>query len=423
MTLLPSKYPAAIRSLRHRNFRLFFGGQLISLIGTWMQSLAQAWLVYRLTGSAAQLGLVSFCGQIPVFLFATIGGSVADRFPRHRIVIATQTSAMILAGILAALTLTGVVQVWEIFVLAFCLGVVNAFDIPARQAFVVEMVGKEDLMNAIAINSSMFNSARILGPAIAGALVAIIGEGWCFFANSVSYLAVIAGLLAMKLTPRRGGAAAARGLLHLAGGFSYAWTTTPIRALLLLMGLISFTGMPYATLMPVFAGSILHGGSKALGLLMSSAGAGALLGALTLALRRGLKGLGRGAGFAAILFGLGLIAFSFSRTMWLSMALLVPVGFGMMTQMASSNTLIQMMVPDHLRGRVMAIYSMMFMGMAPFGALWAGFMAEHIGAPLTVAIGGGASVVGAAYFLMRLPSWRARARELIATQQEATATA
>jgi MFS family permease len=419
MTLLKPKLPTAMRALHHRNFQLFFGGQLVSLIGTWMQSLAQAWLVYRLTGSAVQLGMVGFCGQIPVFLFAAVGGAVADRFNRHRIIVATQASAMILASILTVLTLTGHVQVWHVFVLASLLGVVNAFDIPARQAFVVEMVGKEDLMNAIAINSSMFNGARILGPAVAGTLVAVIGEGWCFFANATSYLAVIAGLLAMRLVPRKPVPHPESTLSHYAEGFRYVAQTKPIRALLLLLGLVSLTGMPYAVLMPIFADRILHGGSRGLGLLMSAAGAGALLGALRLAARREVRGLGRWVPVAAAGFGTSLILFSLSRTFWLSAVLLVPVGFAMMTQMASTNTLLQTLVPDRLRGRVMAVYSMMFMGMAPFGALMAGILADRLGAPGTVAAGGAVCLVGAGLFYRQLPAWRIQARELRLLQEAA----
>jgi MFS family permease len=419
MTPPISKLPAAMRALRHRNFQLFFGGQLVSLIGTWMQSLAQAWLVYRLTGSAVQLGMVGFCGQIPVFLFAAVGGTVADRFNRHRIIVGTQISAMVLASILTVLTLTGHVQVWHVFILASLLGVVNAFDIPARQAFIVEMVGKEDLMNAIAVNSSMFNGARILGPAVAGTLVAAIGEGWCFFANATSYLAVIAGLLLMKLVSHKAAPPPGSTLGHYAEGFRYVAQTRPIRALLLLLGLVSLTGMPYAVLMPIFADRILHGGSQGLGVLMGAAGAGALLGALRLAVRREVRGLGRWVPLAAAGFGISLILFSLSRTFWLSAALLVPVGFAMMTQMASTNTLLQTLVPDRLRGRVMAVYSMMFMGMAPFGALLAGLLADRLGAPGTVAAGGAVCLVGAGLFYWHLPVWRMETRQLRLAQEAA----
>jgi MFS family permease len=404
------------RALRHRNYRLFFSGQLISLTGTWMQSVAESWLVYRLTGSSALLGVAAFASQIPVFLFATIGGTVADRVNRHRIIIVTQTSAMVLPLILAGLTLTGRVHVWHVFTLAACLGVVNAFDIPARQAFLVDMVGREDLMNAIALNSSMVNGARIVGPAVAGIMVAAVGEGWCFLINGLSYSAVITGLVMMHVPPRIHPAARPSPVRETVEGFRFVARTAPVRALLFLLGLVSFAGMPYAVLMPVFAESILHGGARGLGLLMGASGCGALAGALSLASRRGIQGLGRWVVVSACGFGVALILFSTSRVVWLSALLLVPVGGAMMVQMASSNTLIQAMVPDHLRGRVMAVYSMMFMGMAPFGALWAGWLAERIGAPLTVVIGGVACVGGALIFGSRLPSLRGEARALIVAQ-------
>ncbi|MFZ0760607.1 MAG: MFS transporter, partial [Candidatus Sulfotelmatobacter sp.] len=357
------RWQVALRALRHRNFQLFFSGQLISLIGTWMQSVAQSWLVYRLTGSALLLGAVGFASQIPVFLFAPLGGIAADRINRRYIVIATQVASMLLAFILAALTLWHRVQVWQVFVLAALLGVVNAFDIPGRQSFLVEMVGRDDLMNAIALNSSMFNGARVIGPAIAGILVAKVGEGWCFFANAVSYIAVIIGLLMMKVqAPLR--AAMASPLEHMMEGFRFVNQTAPIRALLLLLGLVSLVGMPYVVLMPIFADQILHGGAQGLGILMGATGVGALLGALTLAFREGVKGLGRWVAWCCAGFGASLVIFALSRTFWVSVILLLPVGYTMMLQMACSNTLIQVMVPDELRGRVMAVYSMMFMGMA-----------------------------------------------------------
>lgn len=381
-----------------------------------MQNIAQAWLVYRLTGSSFLLGAVGFAGQIPVFLIAPFGGTTADRHNRQRVVIATQTASMILALILAGLTLSGKVQVWHIFVLAGLLGVVNAFDIPARQAFLVEMVGKEDLMNAIALNSSMFNGARIVGPAIAGILVATIGEGWCFFANGLSYIAVIIGLLMMRVTAPRKLAGDGSQLQHIIEGFRFAMSTGPIRALLLLLGLVSLVGMPYTVLMPVFADKVLHGGARGLGILMGATGVGALLGALTLASRSGLSGLGRWIALSCGGFGFFLVVFSFSRHFWLSATMLVPVGFCMMLEMSASNTLIQAMVPDELRGRVMAMYSMMFMGMAPFGALMGGALADRLGAPITVAMGGVACIGGAILFGMRLPNLRVEARQLILAQ-------
>ena len=410
------RVPAALRSLRHRNFQLFFSGQLISLIGTWMQNVAQSWLVYRLTGSALLLGVVGFANQIPVFLLAPIGGLVADRRNKHKVIITTQTSAMILAFILAGLTLTGVVRVWQVIVLAALLGAVNAFDIPARQAFLVDMVGKEDLMNAIALNSSMFNGARVIGPAIAGVLVAWIGEGWCFFANAVSYIAVIVGLLLMRLARARLAEGKASPFEHIAEGFRFARRTGPIWALLLLIGLVSLVAVPYSVLMPIFADSILHHGARGLGLLMGATGVGALLGAFTLALRKGVRGLGRWVALSSAGFGVSLILFSFSRWFWLSLILLLPAGYSMMLQMSASNTLIQAMVPDRLRGRVMALYSMMFMGMAPLGALFAGSVAQKLGAPLTVTIGGAGAMVGSALFAVSLPRLRGEAQQLLIAQ-------
>ena len=410
-----SRVRTTLRALRHRNFQLFFAGQLVSLIGTWMQNVAQAWLVYRITGSSALLGMVGFAGQIPVFFISPLGGLIADRYSRQRTVIATQISAMILAFILAALTLTGRVQVAHIFVLAALLGVVNAFDIPARQSFLVEMVGREDLINAIALNSSMFNGARIVGPAVAGILVAAIGEGWCFFANGVSYIAVIIGLMMIKVPPAAVPKKASA-ISHIAEGFRFAARTTPIRALLLLLGLVSLTGMPYAVLMPVFADHIFHSGARGLGILMGFSGAGALIGALALATRQGVIGLGRWIAVSTGVFGASLILFSLSRSFWVAAALLVPVGLAMMTQMGASNTLIQTMTPDPLRGRVMSVYSMMFMGMAPLGALLAGVMADRFGAPFTVAAGGAVAIVGSIVFSLRLPALRPEARRLIAAQ-------
>ena len=408
--------PEFVRAFRHRNYRLFFLGQLISLTGTWMQSVAESWLVFRLTGSSALLGVAAFASQVPVLLLAPLGGIVADRANRHRVLIATQTVSMMLPLTLATLTLTGYVRVWHVFVLAACLGIVNAFDIPARQAFVMDMVGREDLINAIALNSSMVNGARVVGPSTAGLLVAAVGEGWCFLINGVSYIGVIVGLLMMRLERRDQPLRSTSPRRDIAEGFRFVARTSPVRALLLLLGTISFAGMPYAVLMPVFAEDILHGGARELGLLMGCSGLGALAGALSLASRRGITGLGRWVVTAAASFGVALILFSFSRIFWLSAALLVPVGMTMMVQMAASNTLIQSMVPDALRGRVMAVYSMMFMGMAPFGALWAGAVAERLGAPTTVAIGGVVCIIAATIFGVSLPALRPVARQLIVAQ-------
>jgi MFS family permease len=411
--------PILFRALGYRNYRLFFGGQLISLIGTWMQMVAQSWLIYRLTGSAVLLGFVGFAGQVPVFLLAPFTGALIDRANRHRIITGTQTASMLLAFVLAGLTLRGVVHVWHIFVLAAMMGIVNALDIPARQVFVVEMVGREDMVNAIALNSSMFNGARIVGPAIAGALVSAIGEGWCFFANGISYVAVIVGLLMMKVPSKAKVDKPSSTLAHIREGFQFVYRTRPIRALLVMLGVISIVAMPYSVLMPIFADSILHGGPSALGLLMGASGAGALAGAITLASRRDVRGLGRWVAVASVGFGVSLVAFSMAHLLWLSALLLVPVGFAMMVQMAASNTLVQTMSPDNLRGRVMSVYSMMFMGMAPIGSLLAGALAGRLGAPMTVAAGGIICVIAAAVFASRLPILGVEARRLMITQEAA----
>lgn len=411
--------PEALRAFRSRNYRLFVAGQLVSLIGTWMQSVAQSWLVYRLTGSAALLGLIGFAGQIPIFVLAPLGGVIADRTNRHRVLIATQSIMMVLAFALAALTLGGHVRVWHIFALASLLGIANAFDIPARQAFLVEMVGRDDIVNAIALSSSMMNGARIVGPAVAGLVVAAFGEGWCFLLNALSYVAVIVALLLMHIHPRKDAHPRISAWASVIEGFAFAWHTRPVRALLLLLGLVSVMGMPYTVLMPIIADRTLHGGPNAYGLLMSASGTGALAGAAILTLRRHIRGLGLWIAVTSIGFGASLIAFSFSRMLWLSAALLVPAGFCMMVEMAASNTLIQSMVPDRLRGRVMAVYSMMFMGMAPLGALLAGAIAAPIGAPKTVAIGGLVCIAGGLIFGGQLPRLRVRARELIVSQQVA----
>lgn len=411
-----SKLSNTFRALKHKNFRYFFAGQFVSLTGTWMQSVAQSWLVYRLTGSVVLLGLIGFASQIPVFLLAPLGGAIADRHNRHRILIITQSAAMIFAFVLAILTLTETVQVWHLFIIAACFGLANAFDIPTRQAFAVDMVGKEDLLNAIALNSSMFNGARIVGPAIAGILVAAIGEAWCFMLNAFSYIAVIFGLLMMTINPvirpRIGSTVS-----NIVEGFTFVAKTAPVRGLLLLLGLVSLMGMPYAVLMPVFADEILDGDSSTLGFLMGASGLGALSAALILASRKSVFGLGRWVAFASGGLGASLILFSLSKTFWLSALLLLPVGFSMMTQMAASNTLVQAMVPDELRGRVMSVYSMMFMGMAPLGALMAGSLASYLGAPKTVALGGLVCVLGSIIFGWRLPSLREEGRRIILAMQ------
>ncbi len=410
-----------LRALRHRNFQLFFAGQAISLTGTWMDSVAQAWLIYRLTGSSALLGLVSFANQIPVFLIAPLGGYVADRWNRHRIVIFTQAASMVLALTLAWLTLSGRIRIWELFVLASLLGVVNAFDVPARQSFLVEMVGREDMINAIALNSSMFNGARMVGPAIAGLLVAKIGEGWCFFANGISYIAVITGLLLMKLGPFVGRPVLVSAWRNIHDGFRYVVHTGPIKALLLMLAVLSFAGLPYTVLMPVFAEGILHRGSRGFGILMGFVGLGAMGGALLLASRSGITGLSRWLAVASGVLSVSLVGFAFSRRLELSCALLLVAGFSMMIQVGATNTLIQSMVPDHYRGRVMSVYSMMLIGMSPLGAMAAGFEAEHIGAPVTITLGAAVCLASSIVFALRLPSFRQAARELVNARQEAPA--
>ncbi len=407
-----STLSSIFRALRHRNFRLFASGQMISLVGTWMQMVAQSWLVYRLTGSAMQLGMVGFASQVPVFLLVPWGGLLADRTDRRRVLLWTQAAAMVLAGILAALTLTDLIQVWQVYVLAALLGVANAFDIPTRQAFMVQMVGREDLPNAISLNSSMFNGARLVGPALAGVLLGQVGEGWCFLINSVSYVAVLAGLAAMHLPPFRAQARTGNALQNLREGFGFVAASRPFRDLLLMLGLVSLMASPHVVLMPIFADEILGGGSAALGLLLGISGAGAVAGALYLAARRTLAGSGAWIAASGAGLGLGTIAFALSRDLGLSCLLMVPIGFSMMTQMALSNTLVQAMAPDRLRGRIMSFHSMMFMGMAPIGALLSGALAKAIGAPGTVVMGGLAILVGSAVFAWRLPGFRTEAHRM-----------
>jgi MFS family permease len=401
------------RSLSHRNYRLFFGGQSLSLIGTWMQQIAISWLVYRLTHSAFMLGVVGFASRIPTFLLASAAGVLVDRWNRHRTLVVTQTLSMIQALILATLVMTEVVTIWEIIVLTVILGTINAFDVPARQSFVVDMIGKkEDLGNAIALNSSMVNGARLVGPSLAGILIAVVGEGLCFLINAISFLAVIVSLLAMKDIPKRPKALHAHFLRGLKEGFSYAFGFAPIRSLLLLLALVSLMGMGYMVLMPVFAKDILHGGPNTYGFLMGATGVGALAGALFLASRKSVIGLGRLIVVASGLFGAGLVALSFSRVFIPTMVLMAVVGFGMMVQMASTNTVIQTIVDEDKRGRVMSFYAMAFMGMTPFGSLLAGSLAHSIGVPLTVAIGGGTCLIGSVMFARRLPGLRKLVRPI-----------
>lgn len=399
------------RALRHPNYRLFFAGQSVSLVGTWVTRVAQSWLVYRLTGSAAMLGIVGFAGQIPTFVLSPFAGVWVDRLDRYRVLVVTQVLAMLQSLALAALALTGTIEVWHVLALGAFQGVINAFDTPARQAFLVEMVDdRADLPNAIALNSSMVNGARLVGPSVAGIVIAAVGEGWCFLADGVSYVAVIASLLAMKVTRKEPARSGKRVLQELAEGFRYAFGFAPIRALLLLLALVSLMGMPYTVLMPVVADRTLHGGANTLGFLMGASGVGALAGALYLASRRSVLGLGKVVPRSAALFGAGLIAFGLSRSVALSLLILPLAGAGFMVQMAASNTIIQTVVREEMRGRVMAFYTMAFMGTAPFGSLLAGALAARVGAPRTIMLGGAACIAGAALFARTLPRLRRLAR-------------
>ena len=404
----------SFRALRHRNFRLFLGGQIVSLAGTWMQQVALSWLVYRLTRSPLLLGLVGFAGQVPTLLLAPVAGAWADRGNRRRIVIATQALAMVQALLLAALVLHGTASVGQVMALSVFLGLVNGVDVPTRQAFLVEMVtGRDDLANAIALNSSVFNAARLVGPAVAGFMIALVGEGVVFLLNGLSYVAVIAALYAMRLGPRPRAVGPLEPLpRRLAEGFRYAFGFAPIRALLLLVAVVSLMGVPFSVLMPVFATEVLHGGPRTLGLLMAASGVGALTGALYLAGRATVRGLGQVILVCVVLFGISLLGFALSRRLWLSMAALLGAGLGLMVQMASSNTILQTIVDDDKRGRVMSFYSMAFMGMVPFGSLLAGLLASRIGAPATVASGGVACLLAAAFFALALPGLRAQVRPI-----------
>jgi MFS family permease len=403
-----------LRALKHKNYRLFFSGQSISLIGTWMTRIATSWLVYRLTDSALLLGVVGFAGQIPSFILAPFAGVLVDRWDRHRLLVITQVLALLQSLAMAILTMTGLIKMWHVIALSVFQGLINAFDMPARQAFVVEMVEKrEDLANAIALNSSMVNAARLVGPSIGGVVIAAVGEGWCFMIDAISYIAVIASLLAMTITPRLLQVTKNANMLQqLREGWSYATHFAPIRNILLLLGLISLVGMPYTVLMPVFADDVLHGGPNTLGLLMAASGVGALIGAMFLAARKTVLGLGKFIPMTAAAFGAGLVAFSFTRVLWVGLALMVVTGLGFMAQMAISNTVLQTIVDEDKRGRVMSFYTMAFMGTAPFGSLLAGSVAERIGTPHTLMFGGIGCVLGAIWFATRLSDLRRDVRPI-----------
>jgi MFS family permease len=403
-----------LRALKYRNYRLFFGGQVVSLIGTWITMTATSWLVYRLTGSALLLGVVGFAGQFPAFVAGPFAGIFVDRWNRHRLLVVTQTISMLQSFALATLVFSNRITLSAIIALSVVQGLVNAFDMPGRQAFLLTMVeNRADLGNAIALNSSMVNLARLLGPSIAGAVIAATNEGWCFLIDGVSYLAVIVALLRMQIAARaEAPIERPHALQQFREGFSYAFGFKPIRSIILLLALISLVGVPYSILMPVFATAVFGGGPHTLGLLMTSSGCGALLGALWLAQRRTVIGLGRVIPSASALFGAGLILFSFTPVLWLALPCLTVAGFGFMVQMASSNTVIQTIVDDEKRGRVMSFYMMAFLGTAPFGSLIAGWLSQRIGAPNTLRIGGLCCIGGAIWFASALPSIRKAVRPI-----------
>jgi len=402
MKIIPS-----LPALRSRNYKLFFGGQGLSLIGTWMTQVATIWLVYNLTKSAWLLGIVGFTSQIPSLVLLPFTGVLIDKYDRHRVIIITQVMSMIQSLALAFLALTGMINIWHIIFLSLFQGVIGAFDAPARQAFVPEIVERrEDLQNAIALNSSMFNGARLIGPAIAGLVLATVGAGFCFLIDGISYIAVIAALLAMKLKPRQVVVNNTHPLQRLKEGFAYTFGFPPIRAIILLLALVSFMGMQYTVLVPIFATNILHGGPDTLGFLMAASGVGALFGAVYLSTRTSVLGLGKWIAFAPTIMGIGLVAFSFSRVLWLSLLTLALVGFGFIMQFTSSNTVLQTIVDDDKRGRVMSLYTMAFFGMIPLGNLFAGALASHIGAPYTLLISGVFCIIGSLIFAKQLPSLR-----------------
>jgi MFS family permease len=403
-----------LRALRHRNYRLFFGGQIVSLAGSWITTTATSWLVYRLTGSAFLLGLVGFAGQFPAFLLGPFAGILVDRWDRRRLLIVTQIISMLESFALAALTLTGHITVEWILILNVLQGVVNALDMPGRQAFLIAMIeNRDDLSNAIALNSSMVNVARLVGPAIAGAVIAATNEGWCFMIDGVSYVGVIAALVAMRIASGPARHAKRSGAWQqFVEGWRYASGFRPIRSIILLLALVSLVGVPYSVLMPIFAATIFHGGPHTLGVLMGASGGGALVGALWLATRRSVIGLGRIIVVASTAFGAGLIGFSFAPVLWLAIPCLVVGGCGFIVQMAASNTIIQTIVDEDKRGRVMSFYMMAFLGTVPFGSLIAGWMSSRIGAPHTLLLGGVCCVAGAAWFATELPIIRVAVRPI-----------
>jgi MFS family permease len=419
MTSSPPSSPAFLprlgvfRALRHQNFRLFFGGQTISLMGTWITRVATSWLVYRLTGSVLLLGVVGFASQIPTLILAPFAGVMVDRLNRHKILVVTQILSMLQSFALAGLSFAGIITVRDVLLLQAAQGIINAFDTPARQAFVVEMVDdRADLPNAIALNSSMVNLSRVIGPSIGGVIIAAVGEAWCFLIDGVSYLAVIASLLAMRVAIKSTTRVTAPLREELRAGFRYVTEFAPIRNALLLLALVSTMGMPYTVLMPAIARNVLHGDSHTLGFLMTASGLGALAGALYLASRRTVVGLGSVIAVASVAFGAGLVLFSFSRNLALSLAVLPIAGGGMMVTLASTNTIIQTLVEERLRGRVMSFYAMAFLGSAPLGSLISGVLADRIGPTGTIFFGGVACIAGGASFAAWLPRFRDKVRPI-----------
>ncbi|HBS59058.1 MAG TPA: MFS transporter [Firmicutes bacterium] len=395
ITQAMSAYPP-FRALKHRNYALFFFGQGVSLIGTWMQRITIGWLVYRLTNSALMLGTVSFASQIPILVLSPIAGVLADRLSKHKLLVITQSLAMLQAAILAVLVLTEQVQVWQIIALGTCLGIINSFDMPVRQSFIIDMIEeKEDLANAIALNSSLVNGGKLLGPSVAGILIVFLGEGMCFLLNALSYVAVIFALLSMTVQAKKAARPAQKIWTELREGYQYAVTSGTIRSVLLLVALVSFVGMPYISLMPMFAGGILEGGPDTLAYLMFANGVGSLIASVFLTTCATNDKLSRLLIFASFTLGGGLILFSVSKLFWLSLVVITAVGFGMMLQSVCSNTILQTIVDDSKRGRLMSFYTMANMGTTPFGNLFTGFFANSLGVGPTVLFCGICCIIGA----------------------------
>lgn len=405
---ISSRFGQMFRAMKHKNFRLFVGGQSLSLIGTWIQMVAITWLVYKMTNSAFILGIVGFSGQLPLFLIAPFAGVIADRWNKKRILLITQSMALVQALILSILVFTKAILIWHLVVLSIFLGIINAFDMPIRQAFVVDMLDnkKQDLNNAIALNSSMVNGARLIGPSIAGILIATVGDGWCFALNCLSYLAVIVSLFRMKIINIPRAKSESHVITQLKQGISYTFGFKPIKYLILLLALVGLVGTPMTLLAPVFAKDFLHGDSSTFGFLMSAYGTGALIGAVYLLNKKTVLGLGKLIAYAVMVFGTGMIAFSFSRVLWLSITIMMFSGMGMMLHVASTNTLLQTIAEENKRGRVMSFYAMAFRGMSPFGSLISGSLAGLIGAPLTLILGGFSCLIGVSFYFRKLPSLR-----------------